>query len=517
MLTQLPTVSGREAEFRRFLERLPAAAYACDAAGLIVYFNAQAAALWGREPKLGDPADRFCGSFRLFAADGSPIRHEACWMALALKEDQEHSGQEIVIERPDGTRITALAHANPLHDDQGRLVGAVNVLVDITERKRAEEDRAHLAAIVTSSHDAVISKTLDGVITSWNQAAERLYGYPAEEMVGQSIARLVPADRAAELPAILARIRRGERVEPFETARMTKDGRRLEVWLTVSPITIPDGRVIGASAIARDITERKQMEAENRRLYEQAQEALRLRNRVLASVSHDLKNPLMAISGSAQVLERQLRRGKPPTAEQFAAGLRRIHELAHAMAGELNELLDVAALEAGQALELRRQAVDLVALAQHAAADAQRATQQHAILVVAAGAELIGQWDRFRLERVLRNLLSNATKYSPEGGAITITIARDHAAPDGGAVLSVQDEGLGIPASDLPTVFEPFHRGANVSGHIVGTGLGLPGVRRIVEQHGGTISIESREGTGTTVTVRLPLAASVEPVAVAPS
>jgi PAS domain S-box-containing protein len=515
MLTQPPTVYGSEAEFRRFLERLPAAAYACDATGLIVYFNAHAAELWGREPKLGAPEDRFCGSFRLFAPDGSPIRHDECWMALALQENQDYHGHEIVIERPDGTRVTALAHANPLHDEQGQLIGAVNVLVDITERKRAEEDRAHLAAIVTSSHDAVIGKTLDGVITSWNQAAERLYGYPAEEIVGQSIARLVPPDRAAELPAILARIRRGERVEPFETARMTKDGRRIDVWLAVSPIETPDGRIIGASAIARDIAERKQMEAENRRLYEQVQEALRLRNRVLASVSHDLKNPLMGISGSAQILERQLRRGKPPAPDQLAAGLRRIHELAQAMAGELNELLDVAALEAGQALELRCQPVDLVALAEQAAADAQRATQQHVILVVAEEAELIGQWDRFRLERVLRNLLSNATKYSPEGGAITISIGRDDRAPDGGAVLSVQDDGLGIPASDLPTIFEPFHRGANVTGHIIGTGLGLPGVRRIVEQHGGTISIESRERAGTMVTVRLPLRALVERTAVA--
>lgn len=126
-------------EFRRLLEKLPAAAYTCDAAGLITYFNRRAVELWGREPKLNDAADRFCGSFKLFASDGSPIPHDRCWMALALQDGKEYNGQEIIIERPDGGRWTALAHANPFHDESGRVVGAVNVLVDITERKRAEE------------------------------------------------------------------------------------------------------------------------------------------------------------------------------------------------------------------------------------------------------------------------------------------------------------------------------------------------------------------------------------------
>lgn len=126
-------------EFRRLLETLPAGAYTCDRNGLITYFNRRAAELWGREPRLNDPVDRFCGSFKLFAPDGEPVPHDCCWMALAIQEDREYNGQEIVIERPDGTRWTALAHANPLHDGSGRVRGAVNVLVDITDRKQAEE------------------------------------------------------------------------------------------------------------------------------------------------------------------------------------------------------------------------------------------------------------------------------------------------------------------------------------------------------------------------------------------
>src|SRR5213592_1339842 len=128
-----------DSEFHRLLETLPAGAYTCDADGLITYFNAHAIELWGRAPKLNDPVDRFCGSFKLFAADGSPIRHNQCWMALALETNMEYNGEEIVIERPDGRRLAALAHANPIRDDAGRLLGAVNVLVDISDRKRAED------------------------------------------------------------------------------------------------------------------------------------------------------------------------------------------------------------------------------------------------------------------------------------------------------------------------------------------------------------------------------------------
>ena len=132
--------------FHRLLEKLPAAAYTCDPEGLITYFNQYAVQLWGRAPKLVDPVDRFCGSFKLFLPDGSLIAHEQCWMALALKMDKGYNGDEIVIERPDGQRLSALAHANPIHDESGKLLGAVNVLVDITERKRAEEERERLLA-----------------------------------------------------------------------------------------------------------------------------------------------------------------------------------------------------------------------------------------------------------------------------------------------------------------------------------------------------------------------------------
>lgn len=150
-----------ELHFRRLLEKLPAGAYTCDPEGLITYFNQQAVRLWGRAPKLNDPVDRYCGSFKLFSPGGSPISHDQCWMALALKTDREYNGREIIIERPDGQRLSALAHANPIHDESGELLGAVNVLVDISDRKRAEEAlleirQAERTRIARDLHDAVL-------------------------------------------------------------------------------------------------------------------------------------------------------------------------------------------------------------------------------------------------------------------------------------------------------------------------------------------------------------------------
>ncbi|HEY2410757.1 MAG TPA: PAS domain S-box protein [Pirellulaceae bacterium] len=249
-----------EAEFRRLLERLPAGAYMCDRNGLITYFNDQAATLWGRKPTLGDPIDRFCGSFKLYLSDGSPIQHQDCWMAKALQTGQDFTGQEIVIERPDGTRRTALAHASPLRNEAGEIVGAVNVLVDITDRDRAEQTQRLLASIVESSDDAIVSKSLTGIIRSWNSGAQRLFGYLPEEVIGKPITIIIPPERQHEEEAILTKLRRGERVDHYDTIRVTKDGRRLDISLTISPIRDANGKVVAVSKVARDITSKKQAE-----------------------------------------------------------------------------------------------------------------------------------------------------------------------------------------------------------------------------------------------------------------
>lgn len=253
-------VSGNKTDFRRLLETLPAGAYTCDAEGLITYFNARAVDVWGRSPKLNDPVDRFCGSFRLFARDGTPITHDQCWMAKALREGKEYVGEEIVIERPDGSRRTALAHANPFRDESGRVMGAVNVLIDITERKQAEDEHALLTAIVESSDDAIYSRSVEGRILSWNSGAERLYGYTAQEAIGAPVTLLIPREKQAEEEANMGRVWRGELVEAYESVRVTKHGRRVDVAMRISPIRDAGGQIVGASKVVRDITARRRSE-----------------------------------------------------------------------------------------------------------------------------------------------------------------------------------------------------------------------------------------------------------------
>jgi signal transduction histidine kinase len=194
-----------------------------------------------------------------------------------------------------------------------------------------------------------------------------------------------------------------------------------------------------------------------------------------------------------------------PEAARLADGLTTIESAASKMTAMISELLDLARLQAGRSLELQEEPSDLVALARRAVADAQGAAPGHELRVETSLPALVGVWDPVRLERVIGNLLSNAIKYSPEGGTVTISIGQDTAGPAPVAVLSVSDEGIGIPAADLPHVFERFRRGRNVVGRIEGTGIGLAGARQIVEQHGGTITAVSQEGSGTSITVRLPL------------
>jgi PAS domain S-box-containing protein len=244
---------------RKVLDELPAAVYVTDALGRITYFNEAAATLWGHRPPLG--RSEWCGSWKLFWPDGRALPHGECPMAIAIKEQRAVRGVEAIAERPDGTRVPFEPYPTPLFDASGVLIGAVNMLIDITDRKRAEEIKQRLASIVQFSDDAIISKNLDGIIQSWNAGAERLFGYTAAETIGRSVEMLIPSDRLSEEQTILRRIRRGERIDHYETLRRRKDGSLIDISLTVSPIIATDGRVIGASKIARDISERKRTEA----------------------------------------------------------------------------------------------------------------------------------------------------------------------------------------------------------------------------------------------------------------
>ncbi|MGF6231112.1 PAS domain S-box-containing protein [Inquilinus ginsengisoli] len=322
-----PAVPAGEHAAREILQALPGAIYTTDADGRITFYNEAAAELWGCRPELGK--SEFCGSWKLYWPDGTPLPHDQCPMAQALKQGKPIRGMEAVAERPDGTRVPFIPYPTPLFDAEGRLTGAVNMLVDISDRHRAEQlalaeagARARgeqaaqrLAAIVESSEDAIVAKDLNGIITDWNRGAERLFGHSAREVVGQPITIVIPPDRLDEEPEILARIRRGERVEHFETVRRRKDGSLVEISLTISPIRSRAGEIVGASKIARDITERKR--AEDRQTL------------LLREMSHRVKN-LFALAGAVITLSARTARTPEELAEQVRnrlGTLARAHDL----------------------------------------------------------------------------------------------------------------------------------------------------------------------------------------------
>ena len=253
------------------LDALPVAICLCSADGTIVRFNRRAVELWGRTPRPGDAHDNYAGSARLYRLDGEELPHASNPMETALRTGEPQHDKELVIERPDGSRIVVLVGIDVLKDDSGATQGAISSFQDITDRKQATqreighrrevEQAAHrLASIVEFSEDAIVSKDLDGTIMTWNKGAERLFGYTAGEVVGKSVTILIPADHRNEEPGILKRIRAGERVEHYETKRQHKNGSLIDISLTVSPVRNGDGVIVGASKIARNITDRKRAE-----------------------------------------------------------------------------------------------------------------------------------------------------------------------------------------------------------------------------------------------------------------
>ena len=243
-----------------------------------------------------------------------------------------------------------------------------------------------------------------------------------------------------------------------------------------------------------------ELEARVERATAELRREMLAKDEFMSTVSHDLKSPLTFIKGMANL--RRRRAAATPETRPLIDALEQIEGCAGRMAQQLDELVDTGRLQSGTPLELRRDKVDLIALAKKAVAEHQHTTDRHALHVSTRLPKLVGEWDELRLGRVLDNLLDNAVKYSPRGGSIKVSIGTSD---DGAAVLSVSDRGEGIPESDLPHIFERFRRGQNVEGRIPGTGIGLAGVQRIVEQHQGTIAVDSKVGVGTTFTVRLPL------------
>jgi PAS domain S-box-containing protein len=596
---------------RQMIDALPVAIYVTDAEGRLTYFNAAAATLSGRVPQLG--VDQWCVTWKLFLPDGRPLPQYECPMAIALQGGDVAAGLECLAERPDGQRFWFAPYPAVIRDAQGQITGGINLLVDITARKKAQSEAEvaalSLGAIVDSSDDAIISKDLHGTITSWNKSAERMFGYTAEEIVGKSITLLIPPDRQNEEPEFLARLRKGERVDHFETMRRRKDGTLLDISLTISPVKNALGEIIGASKIARDTTEAKRAERNNRLLsaiVDSSDDAI---------ISKDLNGTITSWNSSAERLfgytaaeaigksvtilipedrldeepkilgrlrrgERvdhfeTIRRKKDGTLLDLSLTISPIRDSEGVTIGASKIARDITERKRAEA-EIRRVNQDLEQFAFSASHDLQEplrnvkiysellsrrygdkfegealeflgflsagATRMEMLVrdllaytqvtgrqesteetdanevlaqtldvlaptISQAGGEVASDLlpsvriHRTHLQQLFQNVIGNAIKYrGHEPPRVYVTAARQ----PGFWVFSVVDNGIGIAREYHDHVFGLFKRLHNTVEYS-GTGIGLAICKRIVEQYHGRIWVESEPGKGSTFRFTLPV------------
>lgn len=377
---------------------------------------------------------------------------------------------------------------------------------DITEQLQNEKALRHLAAIVESTDDVIISKDLDGSITSWNAAAERVYGYTAEEMIGRSVSILIPPDKPDEETTMLEKLTSGERIDHYESVRIAKDGRRIDVSLTVSPIHDANGNVIGASKISRDITELKRAQEEREELLAreekaraEAEAANRVKDEFLATLSHELRTPLNAIMGWAGMLS-----GGKLNQVEVARAIEIIDRNAKVQSRLIEGVLDVSRIVSGK-FQIEHRPVQLREVVT-AAVDSIRPTAQARDLKLHLEMEnylpMVGG-DSNRLQQVVWNLLSNAVKFTDPGGEIRVGLTTVGSQVE----IEVRDTGQGIRSEFLPYVFERFRQeDSSTTRKHGGLGLGLAIVRHLVELHGGCVeAISDGEGKGATFRVQLPI------------
>jgi PAS domain S-box-containing protein len=412
----------------------------------------------------------------------SPERHET----NRVLYDRMMAGERFRIGRKGDNGAVYQVDFVPLHEETGAIYAGLIIALDITDIKKAEERSAKLAAIVETSDDAIISKQLDGIVTSWNRSAERLFGYTEADMKGQSILRIIPDDRQEEEPQIIARIRNGEHMEHFETRRLTRDGNLIDVSLTISPILDSKGTIIGVSKIARDISEQKQDQQR--------------KSDFIGMASHELKTPLTSLSALIQVLKLKLKNNPDifiPTA------LERADLQVKKMSGLINGFLNVSRLESGK-LVLDKKPFDLTELITDTINEMRLTVSSHTF-VFEHRIALIVEADRDKISSVISNLLSNAVKYSPKGMIVTVFCETT----DSETLVGVQDLGIGIPNGDQERLFERYYRvSSEHTRHISGFGVGLYLSAEIIKEHGGRIWVKSEPGHGATFFFSLPLAGS---------
>jgi len=507
-------------------ENLPIGVYTCDHEGYLTWCNELAVTLWGRRPEIG--TERWSGAFKIFKEDNSELSPHNHPVAIAVREKKIISNAEYVIERPDGKKRDVLLSSIPTFNDSGEFTGTINTLFDITDQKAGEARQAMMASIIESSEDAIISKSLEGKILSWNKAAERMFGHTEEEAIGKHISLIIPHEKLYEETFIINKIKSGKRVEHFETFRMRKDGSQIAILLTVSPIRNSKGIIIGASKIARDITRQKYADAQLKhyasKLEEEVEartniltdtvitleetqanlnEALanekklgQLKSRFVSMASHEFRTPLSSIKLSCSLVEKYTQTSDIININKHVI---KIKSAVDNLTNILNDFLCLEKLEAGK-VAADFYELDIVKLSEEIKDEMQlmsRPGQQ--IIYQHKGTTNLVILDQNLLRNCIINLLSNAIKYSLEDSIIEL----DTEVTEDQILISVNDHGIGIPINEQLHLFEAFFR-ANNTGTIQGTGLGLNIVSRYAGLMNGKISFKSSLGIGSSFTLKFP-------------
>ncbi|GAB4367224.1 MAG: hypothetical protein Kow00121_05300 [Elainellaceae cyanobacterium] len=472
----------------------------CDLNGAITFWNQGAERMygWSKDEAIGRVSHDLLRT--QFFIPLTTIRAE-------LFERSYWEG-ELVHTSRDGIPVTVASRWVLQRDRQGRPIKILEINNDITERKRAEDIHQQLAAIVESSDDGIVGMAVDGTIVSWNPGAERIYGYAAPEILGQPVQYLLPPDRLHEEARILEQIKHGKRMEHYETVRLHKEGKLINVSLTVSPIKSTAGDVIGISKIARDITARIQAEEQLRISSERISlanaelaRAARLKDEFLAGMSHELRTPLNAILGLSEALLEEI---FGSLTEEQREHLATIEQSGRHLLELINDILDLSKVESGK-MELDVKPVLVNELCESSLSFVkQQAHHKRIKLDCRIDPDLTEiEVDERRIRQVLVNLLSNAVKFTPDGGSVQLRARADSFRET--IEISITDTGIGIAPENIGKLFQPFVQlDSTLSRKYAGTGLGLALVRRIAELHGGSVTLESQEGKGSRFTVTLP-------------
>lgn len=452
-----------------------------DLNGIISSWNEGARRVFGYE------ADEIVGQsiLRLIPAE---LHHEEDFILAKIRSGQRIEHFETTRVRKNGERFPISVTISPIKDDNGKIIGASKIARDITDRRRADESRFRLAAIVDSAEDAIISKDLNGIITTWNNGARRLFGYEADEMIGQSILRLIPEHLRHEEEEILRKLRAGEKIQHYETTRVSKSGELREVAITISPICNENGEVIGGSKIARDVSDRKKVE----RMAIEA-EKIATTGRMAAAIAHEINNPLASVLNLIY-LARQDGVSQQEVQNYLATAESELERVSHIARQTLGYYRDT-----GSPSE-----VHLHDLIENVLSVYRSKLLAHNIVVEANFNDLRKISVRSgEMVQVFSNLVSNAIDAMPQGGKLSISTIRVMKSEQDALRIVVGDTGTGIKREHIDQVFEPFF---TTKGNL-GTGIGLWVAKQLVERHGGQISISSSTETGdsgTVVTIFLP-------------